>query len=130
MPQLACNTALLRCTMGLAPAPLVILPELPVLASAEPAAVVESMVPLENIPSFGMCESLANPAVAAATAAAAGVLTPQPCEPVVTSPWLPGSMRVRIDGQPALISGSVCLCDWLGEISIGIPGQERVSIES
>lgn len=116
--------------MGAAPAPLVILPELPVLAAAQPAAVVESMVPLENIPSFGMCESLANPEVASATAAALGVLTPQPCEPVVTSPWLPGSMRVRIEGQPALISGSVCLCDWLGEISIGFPGQERVSIES
>lgn len=116
--------------MGAAPVPLVVPPELPVQATAEPAAVVTSIVPLENIPSFGLCESLANPAVAAATAAAAGVLTPQPCEPVVTSPWLPGSMRVRIGAQPALISGSVCLCDWLGEISIGFPGQERVSIES
>jgi hypothetical protein len=111
-------------------APLAVPPELPVEAMAGPAAVVTSMVPLENILSFGMCQSLANPVVADATAAALGVLTPQPCEPVVTSPWLPGSMRVRIDGQPALISGSVCLCDWMGEISIDFPGQERVSIES
>lgn len=129
MPQLVCNTAILSCTFGAAPMPLVVLPELPVLADGEPAAVIADIVPDENIPSFVMCESLANPAVASATAAALGVLVPQPCEPVIVDPWLPGSMRVRIEGVPALITGSMCLCAWLGEISIDFPGQEQVSIE-
>jgi len=130
VPQLICNTAILSCSMGAAPMPLVVLPELPVLADGEPVAVIADIVPDENIPSFVMCESLANPAVAAATAAAEGVLTPMPCEPVIPAPWLPGSMRVRIEGVPALISGSVCLCAWMGEISISFPGQEMVSVES
>lgn len=130
MPLLVANSAVLRCAMGTAPSVLVVLPELPVLSMGEPAAVIESMVPDENILSFVMCESLANPAVAAATAAASGVLTPQPCVPVLAAPWLPGSMRVRIEQQPALIAGSVCMCAWAGEISIEFPGQERVSIES
>ena len=104
MPQLICNTAILSCSFGAAPMPLLVLPELPVLADGEPVAVIADIVPDENIPSFVMCESLANPAVAAATAAAEGV--------------------------PALISGSVCLCAWMGEISISFPGQEMVSIES
>lgn len=130
MPLLVSNTAILTCSMGTAPGVMIVPPELPVLATGEPAAVIDDILPLENIPTFVLCRSLANPEVASATAAAAGVLTPMPCEPVVTSPWLPGSMRVRIGGQPALIAGSMCLCDWLGEISIDFPGQVRVTIES
>ncbi len=45
--------------------------------------------PMVNISPFGVCVSLANPAVAAATSAALGVLAPQPCIPVTVSPMGP-----------------------------------------
>jgi hypothetical protein len=121
--------AILSCSFGTVPAPMIVPPELPLLASELPTATIMNFVPLENIPSFGLCTSLANPEVAAATAAALGVLTPQPCVPVTTSPWVPGSPRVLIEGMPALCAGSICLCDWLGEISIDETGQVRVNVQ-
>ncbi len=41
--------------------------------------------PFVSIMPFAMCTSPANPTVAAATAAAMGVLTPMPCIPVTNS---------------------------------------------
>ena len=66
---------LLQCAFGVAPAPLIVLPLNRVLTGA-PAANIMDHVPMVNIPPFGMCSSPANPMVAAATAAALGVLVP------------------------------------------------------
>ncbi|HZT67006.1 MAG TPA: DUF4280 domain-containing protein [Acidimicrobiales bacterium] len=119
--------AQIQCTFGVAPSVLVALPEgTPVLANGLPAATIMDFVPLENIPTFGMCTSPANPEVITATAAAAGVLTPMPCVPVTTSPWIPGSPTVLINGMPALTEICTCICDWGGVITIGVPGQETV----
>ena len=93
----------------------------------EPVATVDDYAPLDNIAPFGMCESLANPAVAAATAAALGVLTPQPCIPNTTAPWTPGSTFVTIDGVPLLEADNTCACMWAGVITITDPGQEQVT---
>jgi hypothetical protein len=79
--------------------------------------------PFVNIAPFGMCTSIANPAVAAATSAALGVLTPVPCVPATVSPWIPGSPTVMIGGMPALNKTSQCMCLWAGVISIRMPGQ-------
>ncbi|HEV8379797.1 MAG TPA: DUF4280 domain-containing protein, partial [Tepidisphaeraceae bacterium] len=71
---------------------------------------------------------LANPQVASATSAAMGVLTPQPCIPVTTSPWTPGASKATIGGMPALTDSSTCMCNWMGTISITNPGQQTVDV--
>ncbi len=81
-----------------------------------------------NIPPFGMCMSLANPAVAAATAAALGVLTPMPCVPVTPAPWVPGSPTVPIGNMPALNNTCQCMCNWAGVITISVPGQVTTQV--
>jgi hypothetical protein len=126
MPQLVSLGAVLSCNFGTEPMPMIVPPGT-VLEEAMPAATIMDFVPLENIPSFGMCTSLANPEVAAATAANFGELTPMPCVPVTTAPWFPGAPGVLLEGTPALCTGSMCHCDWLGEITIDEPGQETAS---
>ena len=49
---------------------------------------------------------MANPMVAAATAAAMGALTPMPCITMTVAPWVPGSPTVQIANMPALNDGS------------------------
>jgi hypothetical protein len=90
-------------------------------ADEQPTATVNDYVPLVNIASFGMCQTQANPQVAAATAAAQGVLTPQPCVPLTTSPWSPGSSVITIQEIRALTSDSKCNCTWTGSIEITDP---------
>ena len=77
--------------------------------------------PLVNIPSFGVCSSLANPTVAAATAAALGALTPMPCVPNIVAPWKPGKADVLVENSPALLNTDTLQCLWGGVITI-LPG--------
>jgi hypothetical protein len=86
--------------------------------SSTPLATIMDNKPLVNIPVFGMCNSPANPQVAAATAAALGVLTPMPCMPVISAPWVPGSPTVLIGGYPALSQTSMLICNWGGVIQV------------
>lgn len=115
-------TAALQCSFGMAPSTLSVLPACRVLVQGRPAATISDMVPGVNIPPFGMCSSLANPTVAAATAAALGVLTPMPCVPALAGPWVPGAPRTLIGGKPALAAGSTAMCVWGGVINITFPG--------
>lgn len=101
MPIQVVNGATLMCSFGVAPSTLVVLPEKRTLSSGQPAATIMDFVPMKNIMTFGMCLSPSNPQVIAATAAASGVFTPQPCIPV-TTPWKPGAPTVLIGGIPAL----------------------------
>ena len=81
-----------------------------------------------NYGPFGMCSNPANPQVAAATAAALGVLTPMPCVPVVSAPWAPGSPAVLVANKPALNQNSKAMCAWGGMIQITNPGNSKVMI--
>lgn len=121
-----CMGAMMQCSFGVAPSSLVVLPTSQVLAGGPPAATIMDNAPIVNVPPFGMCTSMANPTVAAATAAALGVLTPMPCVPVTAAPWMPGSPTVLIGNMPALNSDSKLMCNWGGVIQIVSPGEFTV----
>ncbi len=122
-----CGGASLACSFGMAPSVLNVLPAARVM-SAMPLATIMDNVPMVNIMSFGMCSSLANPTVAAATAAALGVLTPMPCIPVIAGPWTPGSPTVLIGGKPALHNSCKLMCAYGGVIQITNPGTTNIQI--
>jgi hypothetical protein len=119
--------AMLQCSFGVAPSSLSVLPVNKVLTGTPDANIMDNK-PMVNIMPFGMCSSPANPTVAAATAAALGVLTPMPCVPVTTAPWAPGAPTVLIANMPALDNSSKLMCTWGGVIQITDPGQTTVFI--
>ena len=127
MAFLVTGNAVLSCTFGAAPSTLQVLPTNHVLVDM-PAANIVDEIPLLNILPFGVCTSLANPTVAAATAAALGVLTPMPCLPVTVAPWVVGAPTVLIGNMPALSSDSKLMCCWAGVISISFAGQVKVTV--
>jgi len=120
--------AMMMCSFGVAPSSLVVLPDKQTLVGGPPAANIMDNKPIVNVPPFGMCNSLANPTVAAATAAALGVLTPMPCVPVTSAPWVPGSPTVLIANMPALNDQCKLMCNWGGVIQITFAGQATVMI--
>ncbi len=122
-PQVV-DSATILCSFGMAPASLGVLPTARVFVEGRPAATVTDAASMVNIRPFGMCSSLANPAVAAATSAALGVLTPQPCVPATTA-WLPGAVGSTIGAANALTLGSMCRCAYGGVITILQPGTVR-----
>ncbi len=128
MAQQVCNGATLQCSFGMAPSSLVVLPVNRVNTTEQPDANILDNVPLVNIMPFAMCMSPANPEVAAATAAALGVLTPMPCIPVTPAPWVPGAPTVILAGSPTLDSQSTLNCIWGGIIQVVVPGEFTVSV--
>lgn len=121
------NGAMCQCSFGAAPCPLTVTSNTNVLGMNLPIATIMDQKPA-NLPTFGMCSSMANPAVASATAAAMGVLTPQPCSPVIAAPWAPGSPTVLVGGTPALNNSSKAMCAYAGVIQITTPGQTSIQI--
>jgi hypothetical protein len=117
-----CMGANLQCSFGAAPSSLIVLPVNRTMTGT-PSATIMDGKPIVNVPPFGVCNSMANPMVAAATAAALGVLTPMPCIPVTPAPWVPGAPTVMVGSMPALDSNSKLMCNWGGVIQIVAPGQ-------
>ena len=128
MPSLVSMGAVLQCSFGLAPSSLVVLPVNRVMGEGPPAANIMDHVPMVNIMPFGMCSSLANPEVAAATAAAMGALTPMPCIPNTPAPWAPGAETVLLGNAPALDNVSMCNCIWAGVITITSPATVKTMV--
>lgn len=121
--------AVLKCTFGTTPSTLNVTSQMKVLADNKPMATIQDMAPVSNIPPFGMCISMANPAVAAATAAAAGVLTPQPCTMAPMGPWPPKKPTVMVSNKPCLTSDCTLQCMMgQGTVMIVSPGQMKVML--
>lgn len=128
MPVQVCSGAMMRCSFGVAPSSLVVLPNNRVVTNQMPDANILDHVPVVNVTSFGMCMSIANPAVAAATSAALGVLTPMPCIPNTPAPWVPGAPTVLLGNSPSLDNNSKLMCMWAGVIEFVTPGEFTVSV--
>jgi Domain of unknown function (DUF4280) len=122
MPDLVCTGATLQCSFGTTPATFAASGNQ--VSAGSPLGVVTDAASA-NVPPFGMCMSLSNPQVASATTAA-GTLTPQPCQPVL-SPWSPGSGQVTIGGVGALDDSSQCNCTWGGVVTVSDAGQASVT---
>ena len=122
MPLQTCMGAKMKCSFGMAPSTLMPTPKT-VITSKLMAANIMDHIPIINIPPFGMCQSPSNPAVAAATAAALGALTPMPCVPVTPAPWVPGAVTVMLCNAPALDNVSTLNCIWGGVIMFSDAGQ-------
>lgn len=127
MGQSAVTGAVAMCTFGVAPSSLSFLPVSRVTIEGRPAGTIMDIAPMVNVMPFGMCTSLSNPTVAAATSAALGVLTPMPCVPTIAGPWKPGAAKTTIGGKPALVSGSTCNCAFGGVVSMTMPGAVRTT---
>jgi hypothetical protein len=128
MPQQVSMGATLQCSFGAAPSTLVVLPVNRVMGEGPPAANIMDHVPLVNIMPFGVCSSIANPTVAAATTAALGVLTPMPCVPATMSPGVTGAPTVLLGNQPSLDNVSKCMCNWGGVVTIVNPATVKTMI--
>jgi len=120
--QLVVGNAVLQCSFGAAPSNLQVLPSNATQCGGAFAATIMDHIPTTNILPFGMCSAPANPAVVAALG------SPVPCIPVTLAPWIPGSPTVQIGNQPTLNSTSMCLCTYLGVITVTSAGQMPTEI--
>lgn len=114
--------AMCQCAFGAVPCPLVVNSQQQVISGAMPLATISDI----TLPTFGTCISTLNPTVAAVLSTT-GVLTPQPCVPVIVGTWLPGSPTVLIGGKPALNQTSKLMCAY-GPISITTPMVATVQV--
>jgi hypothetical protein len=114
------------CSFGTAPAVINATSQTTVMMENKPVATIMDCQPNTNIPPFAMCTSLANPTVAAATAAALGVLTPQPCTMVPAGTWIPTQTTVLAGGKPCLTNDCKLTCGFgMGTIMVTTPGQSK-----
>jgi hypothetical protein len=123
-----CMGAMMQCSFGMAPSSLVVLPTNKVMTNMVPDANIMDHIPMTNIMPFGMCQSIANPEVAAATTAALGVLTPMPCIPATPAPWVAGAPTVLLGNFPSLDNVSQLMCIWGGVITFTDAGETTVQI--
>ena len=129
MSLLVAMGANLMCSFGTTPKPIGVTSQQTVLTEGKPAATIQDCAPGTNVGPFGMCTTLTNPAVASATAAALGVLTPQPCMPVPAGTWIPTKPKVLIGGKPCLTQDCKLMCAYAGNISVTLPGQTKANAD-
>lgn len=124
MPNLICTGATVKCSYGTETSSFSATGTK--VSAATPVGVMTD-VTAANVPPFGLCTSLSNPQVAAATQAAQE-LAPQPCVPVLSN-WSPGSVRVTIGAAAALNDAAQCTCSWAGVVTVTDAGQTSATAQ-
>lgn len=124
MATYVCSGAQMKCSMGNSTSILTVLPDRTIFLTGNPKANISDHIPMVNIAPFGLCRSMSNPTVAAATAANMGVLTPMPCVPNTPNEWLQGKDDVIEKGRPALLNTCKLQCQWAGTIELINDGQK------
>jgi hypothetical protein len=119
---------MMKCSFGLTPSALVVLPVNRVNTNSVPDANILDHKPMVNILPFGPCSAPTFPATATATTAAAGVLTPMPCIPSTPAPWVTGAPTVLLGGAPTLDNISTLMCIWGGVIKFTTAGETTVNV--
>ena len=117
------SAAKLKCSCGDRISNLTVYPDRTVNLTGKPMANISDHISMYNVAPFGKCRSLANPTVAAATAANHGVLKPMPCIPNTPAPWMGGKGDFLVKGQPALLFSCRLQCLWAGTITLTDNGQ-------
>jgi hypothetical protein len=113
--------AILTCSKGTQPSHLGILPDIENLLAGRPTfAKHTDTTPNVNLRPFGLCTSMANPAVGVSYAASVGALSPVPCTPVPITPWLPA---------PSTTMGCSVLCAFAGVIKCIAPAAAMVEAQ-
>lgn len=101
-----------------------------VMIENKPILTTKDTVPFMNVSPAGvMCQSMANPMVASATAAAMGVLTPQPCVPNFVGMWLPGTINCKCKFMGLVDSSCSLMCAYAGKLSITFAGATRTTVK-
>lgn len=107
--EYAVHGATLECKMGDSKSKLKILPTRKEKLTGKRQANIGDAKPFVNVPAFGKCKSMINPAVASATAACNGKLQPMPCTPAC-SIWIGGKPDHMVEKMPALMKGDKAVC--------------------
>lgn len=129
MAYVVVQGATLKCSWSQSPSNLSVTTQRKIILEGKPCATIKDNQGNVNIPPFGMCTSMLNPQVASATAAALGVLTPQPCQMLAMGKWMAPKKKILAGNVAFLCSDSKLMCGMgMGEITITSPGQSKVKI--
>ncbi|WP_259392010.1 DUF4280 domain-containing protein [Paenibacillus thiaminolyticus] len=81
--------------------------------------------PLENIPHFGACQGERNPSGETVyfIAENGDTITGKPCMPEFLETWVYAKENTKVEGQPALTTDSLLVCNWGGVIYFLSDGQ-------
>ncbi|WP_342261927.1 PAAR-like protein [Alphaproteobacteria bacterium endosymbiont of Tiliacea citrago] len=106
-----------RCTMGIAPTPIAVLPNMCTGLNLDSVRITDCM-PIINIKPYGMCNNPLNPAVAAIIASSFGAVRQFACISPLPTPWVPPNPRVLSRNLPSITSDAKKMCYPGGVISI------------
>lgn len=117
------NGAMTECTWGTMGSRLILPVSHGVFIKGKAQLNIMDFIPFYNVLPFGMCKSMANPAVVAIIAATQGSTRQVPCTPIVLTPWLKGKEDNLVENQQALLCSSMNMCLFCGLITINDDGQ-------